>query len=72
MPADGRGYQNAETRIKPGFFGYEKAPENGVKSATNQKVGGSSPSWRASGKLPLPSRESHFVGFAIFLARVFH
>ena len=27
-------------------------------------------SLQPSGKLPLPSRESHFVGFAIFLARV--
>ena len=31
---------------------------------------GSSPVSRTSGKLPLPSRESHFVGFAIFIARV--
>ena len=30
--------------------------------ATNQKVGGSSPSWRASGKLPLPSRDHHICG----------
>ena len=27
-------------------------------------------SLQPSGKLPLPSRESHFVGFAIFIARV--
>ena len=48
MPADRRGCQNAETRIKPGFFEFQKRPEKGVKSATNQKVGGSSPSWRAT------------------------
>ena len=48
IPARTRREANAETRIKPGFFEFQKRPEKGVKSATNQKVGGSSPSWRAT------------------------
>ena len=48
IPAHTRREANAETRIKPGFFEFQKRPEKGVKSATNQKVGGSSPSWRAT------------------------
>ena len=47
-PAHTRREANAETRTKPGFFEFQKRPEKGVKSATNQKVGGSSPSWRAT------------------------
>lgn len=48
IPAHTRREANAKTRIKPGFFEFQKRPEKGVKSATNQKVGGSSPSWRAT------------------------
>ena len=48
IPAHTRREANSETRIKPGFFEFQKRPEKGVKSATNQKVGGSSPSWRAT------------------------
>lgn len=41
---------------KTAFFGYEKTPGNGVNSATNQKAGGSSPSWRASSRRTLVVR----------------